>query len=266
MQSLPYDRERLQSPRPNRATRRLGLDEPVREPAAARRDVRSPSGVLMLQRTAGNRAATSLLGNRSVHQGPAAVSESDCATSSPDVAIQRGVGEASKQIWRVGPFDAWQAKKDADTSRRSAAASGLPGQRDGPRDAYRHALWNCLMTLSIGASQAKVVGDTHEELATAHPNVTLMDLHNNAIGRMLGGRAKNASECDDLVLAALRRGNLLIISNWREMQEARNSGDPVADHGVPLASDVEPEDVRPQGGETDYKKQGYAGSGYDSKY
>src|SRR5688572_23919802 len=105
---------------------------------AARRSTaaRAPSTVervLHLQRTAGNAAVARVLA----------------------VPVQRGAGEAVDQILGVGPLDAWQARDDAREAQQRATSSGLPGFSDGPQDAYRHALWLCLMTLSIGYEQAK---------------------------------------------------------------------------------------------------------------
>ena len=67
--------------------------------------------------------------------------------------------EGIEQVWEVGPVDALTARDASIEARESAEASGLPGFSDGPQDAYRHALWSCLMAGSIGAGQAKEVGD-----------------------------------------------------------------------------------------------------------
>ena len=67
-----------------------------------------------------------------------------------------------KQILRfIGPIDALEAKSIADNALVAAQRSGLSGLHDGPADAYRHCLWSCDMARSIGADQAKLVGDNH---------------------------------------------------------------------------------------------------------
>jgi len=204
------DRRRELGPRTS--TRRSGA--PSSSPVIER--------LLQLQRTAGNASVARLLA----------------------VPVQRGVGEAVDQILGVGPLDAWQAKDDATEARQSAESSGLPGFSDGPQDAYRHALWSCLMTLSIGEAQAKVVGDTHEDQVTEpDPMIELMDHHNNAMGRLLAQQAKDRSDCPPLAKAALRRGNLLIIRNWRDRSEARKRGEKPPGPGPTIASNVVPEDL-----------------------
>ena len=141
------------------------------------------------------------------------------------VAVQRW--EPWDQATTVGPLDALDARDASIEARAAAASSGLQGFSDGPQDAYRHAYWSCLMAMSIGDEQAKDVGDVHEEQATTHPFVTLMDTHNNAIGRFLARQAKTKDDVHQSVMAALKRGNLLIIKNWRERSDARRDGRPV---------------------------------------
>jgi hypothetical protein len=177
--------------------------------------------VLALQRTAGNAAVTGLIG----------------------VPVQRGVGEAIEQIIGVGPLDTLTARDDAIEAREAAESSGLRGAIDGPQDAFRHALWNCLMTLSIGAAQARQVATTHEDQADTHPNVTAMDEHNNVWGRLLAKKAKDRSECRQLVMGALRSGDLLIIKNWRARSEARQAKQQLPPHGPLVVSNTVPDDV-----------------------
>lgn len=151
---------------------------------------------LRLQRAAGNRAVTVALAGEGVGRP----------------TLQR-LPEWMEQIWEVGPLDALDARDASIYAREAAAASGLPGFSDGPQDAYRHAYWSCLMALSIGADQAAGVGDVHEDQATTHPFVTLMDKHNNAIGRLLAAQARKREDVHAAVMGALRRGNLIIIPN-----------------------------------------------------
>ncbi|WP_051190440.1 DUF6973 domain-containing protein [Kaistella palustris] len=64
---------------------------------------------------------------------------------------------------------------------------------DGVGNAFRHALWTCLITMycsKISSPQkslhfAKRMTDLHEELFPNEPLQTKMDLHNNAVGLQL---------------------------------------------------------------------------------
>jgi hypothetical protein len=196
---------------------------PAGQAGATESGARSPAvaNLLFLQRTAGN------------------------------LAVQRGLGEflgkvkeGVEQVFEVGPFDALTASGAADEARTAAEASGLPGFSDGPQDAFRHAYWSSLMALSIGESQAEDVGDTHEEQATTHPNVTAMDHFNNRVGRELAKQAKRKQECYNLVMAALRKGDLVVIPNWRARQEARRAGTALPDAQAPVRSNANPDDLK----------------------
>jgi hypothetical protein len=162
-----------------------------------------------------------------------------------NVPVQRG--EIWDQITGIGPLDAWAAKDAAQEALQHAGSSGLPGFSDGPQDAYRHALWTCLMTLSIGADQAKEVGDIHEEQVTnPDPSIQLMDHHNNMVGIYLARKAKQKSDCPGIVMGALRGGNLVIIRNWRARNDARRAGKKGSELPTPIgpvASHIVPEDL-----------------------
>ncbi|MDQ3689607.1 MAG: hypothetical protein M3406_06150, partial [Chloroflexota bacterium] len=54
-------------------------------------------------------------------------------------------------------------------------------------NAYKHCLWNAAMTYFLGSARAKGFGDRHEACVTKNRDY-YMDLHNNAQGRILGGR------------------------------------------------------------------------------
>jgi hypothetical protein len=106
------------------------------------------------------------------------------------------------------PIDAFTANSLADDALAAANSSGLAGLHLGPADAFRHALWNCQMAKSLGATRA-------EQFATAHENDgpssiafdNQMDLHDNAMGRSLAG----ATDCAAAVRAALAAGQLRTI-------------------------------------------------------
>lgn len=185
----------------------------------ARRRAGSPHGdssdLLMLQRIVGNRAVGEIIRERraagATHGGPG--------------AIQRD--EAWEQVKRIGPYDAWRAKQAADTAVAEAKASGLPGLWNGPADAFRHALWNCLMARTIGPEQAASVADTHEEFGANHPNERLMDDHNNRTGLLLGDDKKQKDKPEtELVKGALDSGQLLVIPNYKEVAAGKGAVTP----------------------------------------
>jgi RHS repeat-associated protein len=114
-------------------------------------------------------------------------------------------GEAAAQIAAVGPIDANTARRLANEALAAARASGLPGLRNGPADAFRHCFWSCRMAQEIGAGQAKEVGDTHERCNKNPAGEESMDQANNATGRGFGTPGAN---CHDLCLQAARNGTL----------------------------------------------------------
>ena len=64
---------------------------------------------------------------------------------------------------------------------------------DGMGDAYRHCLWQCGLTYTVGARKAQIWGDLHEArgIVGAHERLAQrMDLHNNAVARDLAMRQR----------------------------------------------------------------------------
>ena len=162
--------------------------------------------------------------------------------SAQPLSIQRW--EWFDQMRRVGPYDMILAGLAANEAKFEAEHSLLPGFSDGPQDAFRHTYWSCLLALDIGADQAKEVGDIHEDQAPdVSPMITLMDQHNNAIGRALAQQVKSRSDVRGLVWGALRRGNLLIIENWRARSDARKAGQKPPAAGRPVMSNIDPDDL-----------------------
>ena len=63
---------------------------------------------------------------------------------------------------------------------------GRENDRDGTQvNAYRHAMWNAIMTDRIGAKKAKEFADAHEEFPGNPVEHMEMDLHNNELGRRI---------------------------------------------------------------------------------
>ena len=113
------------------------------------------------------------------------------------------------EVASTNPFDAWQANSAADGSFAAARASGLPGAYLGPQDAFRHCIWNCFMAQRIGASEAEKFGTGHENSGpSAVPFDNQMDLHNNSVGRSLGGPG---ADCAAACASAVASGQLRTI-------------------------------------------------------
>jgi RHS repeat-associated protein len=117
--------------------------------------------------------------------------------------------ERSDAVRAVGPYDAYRGGyRFAGMAERTARRSGLPGPQNGPQDAYRHCVWSCLMTRSIGASGATTIGNIHEAAnrRAGQPFAEeQMDQHNNVKGRYCGTRPGN---CEQLCLDLLDLGGL----------------------------------------------------------
>jgi hypothetical protein len=106
----------------------------------------------------------------------------------------------------VGLLDAYTAYRLADEASAAARASGLPGEHNGPADAFRHCLWSCRMTQELGADQAQRVTDTHERCEPNNPkDEEAMDQANNAAGRRL---AAPGVDCNAACFEAVRDGTL----------------------------------------------------------
>ncbi len=85
---------------------------------------------------------------------------------------------------------------------------GVPGNNDA-RDAFRHALWNFLMTREIGEEAAKGFGDAHEVSVLNREGVQIMDLYNNHVGRKLALDPDNKDRDPVAVVReALQQGRL----------------------------------------------------------
>lgn len=78
------------------------------------------------------------------------------------------------------------AKVFYDNAKKAAlAVLSMPGQHNGEADAVRHAYWNALNARDHG-DLAKRYGDAHESNPAQPNNERAMDLHNNAIGYIIG--------------------------------------------------------------------------------
>lgn len=98
---------------------------------------------------------------------------------------------------------------------------------DGNGDAFRHAYWNVLMTVSfsfqqtyidveVGARIAKMFADAHESESTGKPHE--MDIYNNMVGRNIANEQfdgtwfPSESSLSDTVLSEVQNGRMRRIS------------------------------------------------------
>jgi hypothetical protein len=80
---------------------------------------------------------------------------------------------------------------------------------DGKADAFRHCVWNALMTLVIGRDEAKTIADNHEAFTLKNdPASKIMDLANNESGRVFGEKCHTQLEAKVLCYNAAIAGKL----------------------------------------------------------
>jgi len=103
-----------------------------------------------------------------------------------------------------------KAKDIANNVLNNAENSGLPGLHNGEADAYRHCLWSCQMTTSIGSFEAWLFGTGHEvfDNKLSPYNESQMDFANNCKGRELGDNGSSLS-CEEKCMQALGNGDLI---------------------------------------------------------
>lgn len=116
--------------------------------------------------------------------------------------IWNSLTDAEKKLCIRYPFDALKVNTArniaTEQTERKFGYSGL-GDRS---DAFRHGIWNAEMTVLIGREKAELFATAHEDKDTignesdgfskeAHKQ---MDLHNNATGRIIGEKHKDATE------------------------------------------------------------------------
>lgn len=81
-------------------------------------------------------------------------------------------------------------------------------------DAFRHALWNFLMTTRVSEERAQEWGGAHENGTVNNPPLEKqMDLHNNQVGRELGRNSGSDSDAIPTVRNAVRAGRARRIVN-----------------------------------------------------
>ena len=96
-----------------------------------------------------------------------------------------GANDAEKKLAKGNYFSAYQVNKAKEiTEQYIDKVYGSENDVDGTQvNAYRHAMWNAVMTDKIGEDKAKQFADAHEDFPNNPVEHKEMDLHNNALGR-----------------------------------------------------------------------------------
>lgn len=113
---------------------------------------------------------------------------------------------------KIGPYYGLELRRTNRWAFDKASASGLPGDQDGPQDAYRHCIFSCQSTKKMGEEYTKFVTDEHEDAddrnQTQSKEERQMDEANNAAGRKCGKNKKDNRSCEDQCASLLSSGNL----------------------------------------------------------
>jgi hypothetical protein len=98
-----------------------------------------------------------------------------------------GANEAEKELIYEDPIAAYNVNKAKEiTEEYIDKLYGREHDRDGTQvNAFRHAMWNAIMTDMIGAEKAKKFADAHEQVPNNPAGHKQMDLHNNELGRSI---------------------------------------------------------------------------------
>ncbi|MBI4708283.1 MAG: hypothetical protein HY761_10240, partial [Candidatus Omnitrophica bacterium] len=117
-----------------------------------------------------------------------------------------------RELVKKYPFAALKVNQAKEQAFKSAGNlfGGLGGEGY-KGDAYRHSLWNYLMTKSVGHDLAKQFATAHEQYQQqGSPEAKAksdQDLFNNAVGRNLAEQnANNATNAESIVLKAVNAG------------------------------------------------------------
>jgi hypothetical protein len=100
-------------------------------------------------------------------------------------------GPSENDVIMSHPRFAYYAYKARDEAFAATAAAypGDPAAWNNEADAFRHAYVNFRMTKDMGVDAAKMFADAHERYSGNKIGETMMDLHNNHMGRQLASNA-----------------------------------------------------------------------------
>ena len=90
-------------------------------------------------------------------------------------------------------------------------ASGLPGGRHGPADAYRHALASAIVAYTLHPRGVDWVTQLMERDGRGSP-ARAMDAHNNRLGARIGASAESITALRQSIAAAVSNGAIAAAS------------------------------------------------------
>ena len=105
-----------------------------------------------------------------------------------DIIIEKsGANDAEKALAKKDYIAAYQVNQAKQTTEEYIDKTyGKENDIDGTQvNAYRHAMWNAIMTDMIGEKKAKKFADAHEQFPNNPIEHMEMDLHNNELGRRI---------------------------------------------------------------------------------
>ena len=115
------------------------------------------------------------------------------------------LGPYERIVVRANPFDAYKSQTTNSMAFDVQLAAGFGFKEDGAGDAFRHTLWNALMTKKGNKDFAQKMGVAHEK---DNPNkkeiTTKMDLYNNMVGQNLAEDNPGATD-KELALMTLEK-------------------------------------------------------------
>lgn len=88
---------------------------------------------------------------------------------------------------------------------RHVLRSELQGGKNGPLDAYRHALASAVVSYTLGE---RVVHTVTVVMESGGKRSNRMDRHNNRIGAAIGAKARAFSELEPAVFRSIRNGQV----------------------------------------------------------
>ena len=104
-----------------------------------------------------------------------------------DKIDQSGANDAEKELAKKDYIAAYKVNQSKNiTEEYIDKTYGKENDFDGTQvNAYRHAMWNAVMTDKMGEAKAKKFADAHEQIPDNPIDHKEMDLHNNELGRRI---------------------------------------------------------------------------------
>jgi RHS repeat-associated protein len=118
--------------------------------------------------------------------------------------------EANNVLWYAGPLNLILAHNAALMAAKMTELSGLPGNANGPADAYRHCIWTCVMGRSMSPNSADFILWNHEDSGNrvGQPlQQEQMDEKNNQVG-LICATENQTITCTDACMQKLLNGDL----------------------------------------------------------